>query len=79
MPRFFFDVQDDRGTEEDRSGLDLSDAEDARREALAGLLSIARHELRPDRPAISVVVRDGQRTAVLTASLVLSLLPGPVA
>jgi hypothetical protein len=41
MPRYFFDLKDVRGSADDEEGSELTDLDEAKREALGTLLSMA--------------------------------------
>ena len=74
MPRFYFDLHDDRHCVYDTDGILLLDAEDARAQALLVLSEIAHegldHEIDPDENRRVVLrVSDEDDETVLTAEL----------
>ena len=73
MPRYFFDTNDGDMLDLDDVGLDLTDHEAARREAIAALPDMARDKLPDgDRRNFSVRVRDEAGAAIYSASLALT-------
>lgn len=73
MPRFFFDIDDGvKSYEGDDAGVELADAEVARREAIATLAEVA-VEVLPDgdRHSLKARVRDESERLIYEATLTL--------
>ncbi len=68
MPWYYFDVVEGHGIAEDEDGLELADAEAARREALAGARGILAHEVQGGRIDLSwrIEVRTENGEALFT-------------
>lgn len=72
MPRFFIDTDDDDTLVEDEDGLDLPDAEAARKVSLAALSDIARDKMQGGRNrTFCASVRDEAGTVIYKATLTL--------
>jgi hypothetical protein len=70
MPRFFFDVSDGQKVTRDQIGLDLSDIDSVRREAIDALPDIAREQLPDgDEAVFAVQARDESGIIVFKATL----------
>ena len=70
MGRYFFDIHD--GTVvEDYEGLELPNDDDAMREAIKSLPTIAAHQIPAgdDRQSFTVIVRGADRRPICTAAL----------
>ncbi|MEC7760890.1 MAG: hypothetical protein VX874_03130 [Pseudomonadota bacterium] len=72
MTLFYFDINDGDHSMPDRIGTELSNRDEARKEALAVLAPIASESL-PDHLTcpVTVTVRDGEKRPIFHASLTL--------
>lgn len=70
VPRFFFDIHDDRPFLPDKEGTEFPDAQTARDKAVSTLAEIARYAL-PDGPKkpFVVAIRDESGTPVFRAAM----------
>jgi hypothetical protein len=69
MPRFYFDVREDRVTP-DEVGVELESLEAAEREAIRMVIGIGHESLSKDRPSeIEVQVKDKEGFLLLTATI----------
>jgi hypothetical protein len=74
MPRFYFDTTLDHVTEPDREGVQLDDAQTARREAVRAAAEMAKDFARhSDEQDITIQVRDEAGERVGTARLTLRI------
>lgn len=73
MPRFFFDIDDGVSSDgRDEAGVELTDAQAARREAIATLVGIAMEVLpNGDHHTFSARVRDANGRQIYTTTLTL--------
>ncbi|MCJ2139074.1 DUF6894 family protein [Methylobacterium sp. E-066] len=71
MPRFFFDIRDDKGTQRDEEGFELADLSMVREKAQRLLPDIARSEIPGDgdQHVYTVLVTDEDGHAVYSATL----------
>ncbi|MCJ2116571.1 hypothetical protein MKK65_08255 [Methylobacterium sp. J-001] len=71
MPRFFFDIRDDKGTQRDEEGVELADLSMVREKAQRLLPDIARSEIQGDgdQHVYMVLVTDEDGHAVYSATL----------
>lgn len=74
MPLFFFDIETDGRVEIDREGVAVAGPDEARREAVKALQSMASDMANPVRPwRIRSLVRDATDHVVFDAELTLSV------